>query len=96
MFVSAESIFRICGYPLCGMPIESDRARHAKYCKRHGGAERAKQRRVYNGDRPVREWRAANKELLRLRTRIYVRQFRARKKLERELAQGIPQGALTR
>ena len=96
MFVSSESIFRICAYPLCGVPIEPDRARHAKYCKRHGEAERAKQRRVYNGDRPVREWRAANQELLRLRTRIYVRQFRARKKLERELAQGIPQGALTR
>ena len=78
------------------MPIEPDRARHAKYCKRHGEAERAKQRRVYNGDRPVREWRAASTELLRLRTRIYVRQFRARKELERELAQGVPQGALTK
>ena len=89
-----ESIFRICAYPLCGVPIEADRARHAKYCKRHGDAERAKYRRVFNGDRPVREWRAANKELLRLRTRMYVRQFRARKKLERDLAKGAPQETL--
>ena len=90
--VCPEFIFRICAYPLCGSPIEADRARHAKYCKRHGGAERAKHRRVYKGERHVREWRAANKELLRLRTRMYVRQFRARKKLERELAKGVPQG----
>ena len=96
MFVSPESIFRICAYPLCGVPIEPDRARHAKYCKRHGEAERAKRRRVYSGDRAVREWRAANKELLRLRTRIYVRQFRARQKLERELALGVPQAAATK
>ena len=72
---------RICARPLCGLPIEADRARHAKYCKRHGHAEAAKNRRVYrDADAVVQQWRAAHQELVRNRTRLYVQQFRARQK----------------
>lgn len=75
---------RICARPLCGLPIEADRARHAKYCKRHGLADAAKNRRVYGGgDAVVQEWRAAHRELVRNRTRMYVQQFRARQKESR-------------
>lgn len=80
---------RICAHPFCGLPIEQDRARHAKYCKQHGGAEAAKHRRVYGGsDAIVQQWRAANQELVRVRTRLYVRQFRARKKLSNQIELG--------
>jgi hypothetical protein len=72
---------RICARPSCGLPIEADRARHAKYCKRHGHAEAAKNRRVYrDADAVVQQWRAAHQELVRNRTRLYVQQFRARQK----------------
>ncbi len=76
---------RTCAHPLCDLPIEEDRARHAKYCRQHGHAEVAKNRRVFGGgDEIVAEWRAAHRELVRRRTRIYVQQFRARKKLEQQ------------
>ena len=72
---------RICARPSCGLPIEADCARHAKYCKRHGHAEAAKNRRVYrDADAVVQQWRAAHQELVRNRTRLYVQQFRARQK----------------
>jgi len=72
---------RICARPSCGLPIEADRARHAKYCKRHGHAEAAKNRRVYrDADAVVQQWRAAHRELVRNRTRLYVQQFRTRQK----------------
>ena len=81
-----EAPVRICANPGCGLPIEEDRARHAKYCRQHGHADAAKSRRVYRGgDQIVLQWRAANKELVRQRTRHYVQQFRARKKLEQQL-----------
>lgn len=74
---------RICAHPLCGLPIEPDRARHARYCKRHGKAAAAKMRRVYRrADAIVQQWRAGHQELVRNRTRLYVQQFRARKKLQ--------------
>ena len=77
---------RICACPSCGMPVEADRARHAKYCKRHGQAEAAKNRRVYqDSDAIVQRWRAAHRDLVRQRTRLYVQQFRARKKLQNQL-----------
>ena len=81
-----EAHVRICANPRCGLPIEEDRARHAKYCREHGHADAAKSRRVYRGgDEIVLQWRAANQELVRQRTRRYVQQFRARKKLEQQV-----------
>lgn len=83
-----ETHVRICANPLCGLPIEEDRARHAKYCAKHGHADAAKSRRVYRGgDDIVAQWRAAHQELVRQRTRLYVQQFRARKKLNRQPTQ---------
>jgi hypothetical protein len=74
---------RLCAHPLCGLLIEADRARDARYCKQHGKAEAAKMRRVYRrADAIVQEWRAGHQELVRNRTRLYVQQFRARKKLQ--------------
>lgn len=79
----ASGVLRLCANPLCGLPIEEDRARHAKYCKRHGQAEAAKSRRVYGGgDALVQEWRADHQQLVRERTRVYVQQFRARQKMK--------------
>lgn len=72
---------RICANPLCALPIEEDRARHAKYCRKHGRADAAKKRRVYQGgDELVAQWRAAHRQLVRERTRLYVQQFRIRQK----------------
>jgi hypothetical protein len=89
--VNPVIIFRICAYPSCGVPIEADRARHAKYCKKRNARTSSRIRR-----RPSPKGIAGRQQdLLRLRTRIYVRGFRARKKLERELAQRVPQGSLT-
>jgi len=79
---------RFCARPCCGLPIEEDRARHAKYCKQHSAHEAEKRRRIYVGDQNVRQWRAKNKDLLRARTRLYVQRYRARRKLELQLAQG--------
>ena len=77
---------RLCANPVCGLPIEEDRARHAKYCREHGHADAAKSRRVYRGgDEVVSQWRAAHQDLVRQRTCLYVQQFRARKKLEQQL-----------
>ena len=76
---------RICANPLCALPIEEDRARHAKYCREHGHAEAAKKRRIYQGgDEIVSQWRAAHQELVRQRTRLYVRQFRMRQKIKQQ------------
>ncbi len=77
-----EAPLRVCANPLCGLPIEEDRARHAKYCREHGHADAAKRRRVYRGgDEIVSQWRT-HQELVRRRTRLYVQQFRARKRRE--------------
>jgi hypothetical protein len=79
---------RVCARPGCGLPIEEDRARHAKYCRLHGHADAAKSRRVYRGgELIVAQWRAAHRELVRQRTRNYVQQFRARKRIEQEQQQ---------
>ncbi len=76
---------RICASAGCGLPIEEDRARHAKYCRLHGHADAAKRRRVYRGgEQTVVQWRAAHRDLVRQRTRDYVQQFRARKKIEQQ------------
>jgi hypothetical protein len=85
---------RVCANPSCDLAIEEDRARHAVYCKRHGAHDAAKARGIYKGgDLIVLAWRAANRDLVRTRTRLYVRRYRARKKLEQQLTQGVLTGA---
>lgn len=82
METASGSNFRYC--IRCKNQIESERARHAKYCCECGNAFKAKVRRVDGPDTErVMEWRKANASRYRLMNTRHVREHRARKKIQR-------------